>query len=102
MSQIAVNYGRCCASDPRSVGGRRVSEGVREASCLHGSLVNRPFGKRSVGDNASAGVYSKIVARRHVSAAVMPESGSAENTSRLAMVTPDQGGAMRFVGLKRG
>ncbi len=32
----------------------------------------------------------------------MPESGSAENTSRLAMVTPDQGGAMRFVGLKRG
>lgn len=71
-----------------------VQEGVRRGyhtSYLRGSILDRPFGGKNTGDNTPAILYPKIVTGSQVTVTVMPKGGGADNTSRLAMLTPAGG-----------
>ena len=82
---------------------RAVNDGVRQgyqAGYLRKSMVYQPFSeRRNSQDNTPAVIHTDIVPGDGLKIAVMPKGGGAENTARLAMLTPAQGrdGIIDFV-----
>jgi fumarate hydratase subunit alpha len=80
-----------------------VHEGVRRAYAdgyLRKSVVTPPWGARlNTGDNTPALIHYEIVPGDALRLTVLPKGGGAENTSRLAMLTPGDGrqGVIDFV-----
>ena len=71
-----------------------VNDGVRQgyqAGYLRKSMVYQPFSeRRNSQDNTPAVIHTEIVPGDGLEIAVMPKGGGAENTARLAMLTPAQ------------
>ena len=82
---------------------RVVNDGVRQgyqAGYLRKSMVYQPFSERKNSqDNTPAVIHTDIVPGDSLKITVMPKGGGAENTARLAMLTPAQGrdGIIDFV-----
>ena len=80
-----------------------INEGVRQGcneGYLRQSMVHHPFSARiNTQDNTPAIIYTNIVPGDRLKISVMPKGGGAENTSRLAMLSPTQGrqGIIDFV-----
>ena len=80
-----------------------INEGVRQGcneGYLRQSMVHHPFSARiNTRDNTPAIIYTDIVPGDRLKISVMPKGGGAENTSRLAMLSPTQGrqGIIDFV-----
>jgi fumarate hydratase subunit alpha len=92
--------------DVRVTGGdlsEAVNSGVRQAymaEYLRMSMVARPYSTRvNTGDNTPAMIHTEIVPGSSFEVTVLPKGGGAENTSRLATLTPSQGrqGIVDFV-----
>ena len=80
-----------------------IDQGVRQAyrdGYLRKSVVAPPFGaRRNTGDNTPAQIHYQIVPGDGLRLTVLPKGGGAENTSRLAMLTPADGrqGVIDFI-----
>ena len=80
-----------------------IDDGVRQGyneGYLRKSMARRPFSARiNTQDNTPAIIYTDIVPGDRLKISVMPKGGGAENTSRLAMLSPAQGrqGIIDFV-----
>lgn len=80
-----------------------INQGVRRAygdGYLRKSVVAPPYGARTnTGDNAPAQIHYEIVPGDGLKLTVLPKGGGAENTSRLAMLTPGDGrqGVIDFI-----
>jgi len=80
-----------------------INQGVRRAygdGYLRKSVVAPPYGaRRNTGDNAPAQIHYEIVSGDDLKLTVLPKGGGAENTSRLAMLTPGDGrqGVIDFI-----
>jgi fumarate hydratase subunit alpha len=80
-----------------------INQGVRQAygdGYLRKSVVAPAYGaRRNTGDNTPAQVHYQIVPGDGLKLTVLPKGGGAENTSRLAMLTPGDGrqGVIDFI-----
>jgi fumarate hydratase subunit alpha len=80
-----------------------INQGVRQAygdGYLRKSVVTPAYGaRRNTGDNTPAQVHYQIVPGDGLKLTVLPKGGGAENTSRLAMLTPGDGrqGVIDFI-----
>lgn len=80
-----------------------INDGVRQGyqtGYLRKSMVYHPFSERKNSqDNTPAVIHTAIVPGDGLKITVMPKGGGAENTARLAMLTPAQGrdGIIDFV-----
>jgi fumarate hydratase subunit alpha len=71
-----------------------VDEGVRSAARrvpLRTSMVSDPIGRRNTGDNTPAIVHVELVEGDTLTVRLLAKGGGAENTSRVAMLTPAEG-----------